>query len=135
MARLRRRHVHAPALADFAPLVDVTLMLVVFLLLTAEVVEAHAVPVDLPSVATGESTSGGSLELVVTADGELVHAGTTLALDELAGLVAAETTVVLQADADCSHGRVLEVVDTLRAAGVAGVYYATEPKDTGVTEW
>lgn len=135
VARLRRRHTHAPALADFAPLVDVTLMLVVFLLLTAEVVDAHAVPVELPTVASGEASAAGALELVITADGSIVHAGRELDLGALAGLVGEHASAVLQADTACPHGRVLAVVDVLREAGIGAIYYATEAEETGVTQW
>lgn len=135
MARLRRRHAHAPALADFAPLVDVTLMLVIFLLLTAEVVDAQALPVELPTVASGEDAAEGAFELVITATGAVVHGGRSVAVDALAGLRGDHRVAVLQADAACPHGRVLEVVDALRQAGVGAIYYATEPEETGVTEW
>jgi biopolymer transport protein ExbD len=135
MAALRRRHAHAPALADFAPLVDVTLMLVIFLLLTAEVVDAQALPVELPSAATGEASAEGALELVITASGAVVHDGRTVAVEGLAELVGSHRTAVLQADTACPHGQVLAVVDSLRQAGIGAIYYATEAEETGVSEW
>ncbi|MDA3959934.1 MAG: biopolymer transporter ExbD [Planctomycetota bacterium] len=135
MARLRRRHGHAPALADFAPLVDVTLMLVIFLLLTSEVVDSQAIPVQLPAAATGEEQDGGAFEVIITAAGDVVCGGSTVELEALTDLVQGHSVAVLQADALAPHGRVLGVVDTLRAAGVGAVYYATEEAETGVTDW
>lgn len=133
MSALRRRHRPARQFVDLAPLVDVTLMLVVFLLLSAQVVDAHAVPVELPTAATGERTPGEDLELVITAGGELLHGERSLTTDDLAELVADGRRAIIQADAAASHGRVVEVVDALRAAGAGGVFYATEKP--GLAEW
>lgn len=134
MARLRRRHGHAPALGDFAPLVDVTLMLVVFLLLTAEVVD-HGIPVQLPSVATGAPQEARALAVTITDDGTVLVAGRTVRLEDLGAMIADHDLAVLHADRDASHGRVLAVVDRLRDGGLEGIYYATDPEPTGVTDW
>lgn len=131
---LRRRHVPGRHFGDLAPLVDVTLMLVVFLLLTAEVVESRALPVELPTAASAQAAPRDDLQLIITADGLVLRDEVSLSDDEIRALGARGSRIILQADAACRHGRVVAVVDALRDGGAEAIFYATEDPNA-VEEW
>jgi biopolymer transport protein ExbD len=135
IARLRRRHGRDRQLLDLTPMVDVALMLVGFLLLSADVVADSAVPVDLPAAATAEDLPTEARRMVViTAGGRILLDDLEVAAEELGALVDAAAVVVVQADREVAHGQVVRVVDALRQAGVAGIYYATEDPARAVEE-
>lgn len=137
MSQLRRRHHQRLATLELTPLVDVALMLVVFLLLSSGMVapEEQYLEVTLPVTASGDEAVGETMTLSVAASGALYFAGRTLDLDQLAEVVGEDSsrlTVVLRADRDSRHGRVMEILDVLRGMGVRRVYSAS---DQGPETW
>lgn len=125
--RLRRRHGRDRQLLDLTPMVDVALMLVVFLLLSADIVADSAVPVDLPAAATArELPTDDRRMLTITAGGRIMLDGESVEVGQIAERVDQTAIVVVQADREVEHGRVVRAVDALRSAGVAAIYYATE---------
>ncbi|MHC5067498.1 MAG: ExbD/TolR family protein [Planctomycetota bacterium] len=138
MSGLRRVRRGPRAFTDLAPLVDVTLMLVVFFLLTSQAVDVTAIDVDLPQAETGAALAAneaGRERLEILADGTLLLGATVIELEALATAVASSEQMIIAADAACRHGRVVAVVDALRAAGVAQIYYATADVEVGVADW
>jgi biopolymer transport protein ExbD len=129
---LRRRHGLARSGLDFTSLVDIALVLVVYFLLASQTAASRDLPVTLPQAGTGQQAATDTIELVVDRGGTVSHRGRTVELKELAALVGKSRRVTLLADSEARHGRVVEVVDVLRRAGVPEVYYATAPK---VEEW
>lgn len=129
MSQLRRVHRPGLKLSDLTALVDIALTLVVFLLLGSRATESEGLPVALPGAETGAALTGDPLNVVITADGEVVIHGRSRMIDDLAEHIAAGQRVVLQADRQCPHGRVVAVLDAARAAGAGEVVYATEGSD------
>jgi len=122
----RRQRRGGRGLADLTPLVDITLMLVVFLLLTAQTVDRGVLPVDLPAALSAEEEAGREprvLRVTVTAAGGVLHLGRELTLEQLRDLAGAHRRAVIDADAASPHGRVVAVVDVLRQAGLEEVAY------------
>lgn len=129
---LRRRHGAARTGLDFTSLVDIALVLVVYFLLASQAAASRDLPVTLPQAGTGQQAATDTLELAVDRGGTVTHRGRTVELKELPALAGGAKRVTLLADSEAKHGRVVEVVDVLRRAGVPEVYYATAPK---VEEW
>lgn len=129
---LRRRHSRQPGALDFTSLVDIALVLVVFFVLTSQTIEMRSLPVALPAAGTADAAATAPLEVVVDAGGALTCRGRPLQLKELAAQVGGATRATVLADTQARHGRVVEVVDALRHAGVAEVYFATK---TRVEDW
>lgn len=125
----RRRQRRRPIGVDLTPLVDVTLILVVFLLLAAEAVDARSLPVFLPAAATAPEDHTVRPSVLVTAEGEILFKGEPQTLASLARRAADWPEVLLQADADCPHGRVVAVVDALRSGGSERIFYGVEAGD------
>jgi len=124
---LRRRHGVQLAFINLTPLIDVCLMLVVFfvLCLTTSQSAPRSLPVTLPEAASASAPVVTTLEVVVQKDGALSIGGAPVTLAELGARAQSQARASILADRDCTHGRVVDVVDVLRRAGVTDVYFAT----------
>jgi biopolymer transport protein ExbD len=128
---IRRRHRPGKATIELTPLVDVSLILVVFMLLNNQRADLKQLPVSLPATAGASDPVDQThmLRVVVDRSGTLSVAGEILDLETLLSRVGADTTISLLADRDCRHGEVVTLVDRLRQAGAAAIYYASEELD------
>jgi len=127
----RRRR--AEIAIDITALVDIVFQLIIFFVLTTTFVTNPGIEVDLPR-AKAHEIKHTSEELVValTAAGQTVVHGKNVDRDQLehAFQEAAQrdkgVTVILQADQDVAHGRVVEVMDLAKASGLERLAIATE---------
>ena len=92
----------------------------------------HSLPVTLPQAGSAGSEHGASLEITIDRGGAISLQGRHLELAELAGVATRSARIILVADAEARHGRVVEVVDALRRAGAREIYFATRPP---VQDW
>ncbi len=104
---------------NVTPLVDVVLVLLVVLMVTATYLASRSIPVDLPSGKTGEATTA-PLTVSLTKSGALYVDGVPASEAELRQrLVGArkrdpELRAVIAADGAVPHRRVIGVIDLLR---------------------
>jgi len=119
------------------PLLDVVfLLLIVLLYSVVAMVRAHAVPVDLPALATGEAPDLPAVLVVsVRADGTTLVGGEPMEgpalLEHVRALraEAPELAVLLNADVAARHGDVARTLDRVRAAGQERVLLVGVPAD------
>ena len=125
---------------NVTPIIDVALVLVIILLITAPMLSVADLDVQLPQARSRDSEDAGFISVTVGRGGDL-------AVDEtrvpdraaLAGVlrqhIAArgdeQPYVVVRADAGLPHGAVREVLDAVRAGGAARVGVATRQKTGG----
>jgi biopolymer transport protein ExbD len=119
---------------NVTPLVDITLVLLIIFIVTAKMVVAPAVPLDLPHASQSEELQT-MLSVVVPAEGAMQVDGTAIDDAELRERAMAarsrdpQLRAVIQADRVVPHGRVMAVLDTLKAAGIVRVAFgATRPE-------
>ncbi|MBN2461260.1 MAG: biopolymer transporter ExbD [Candidatus Cloacimonetes bacterium] len=130
LIRKKRRKV----ILNIISLIDVVLLLLIFFMLTTRFVEQPGMKLDLPSASTADKTTVKELELIVTAEGELYLNEQRIVLDDLAKDMKSmlreshERTLVLKADRNVSHGRIVEIMDISRSSGVDKIIIATVPK-------
>jgi biopolymer transport protein ExbD len=104
---------------NVTPLVDVVLVLLVVLMVTATYLASRSIPVDLPSGKTGEATTA-PLTVSLTKTGALYVDGVPSSEAELREkLVVArrsdpELRAVIAADGAVPHRRVIGIIDLLR---------------------
>jgi biopolymer transport protein TolR len=116
---------------NVTPLVDITLVLLIIFIVTARIVAAPAVPLDLPSASTSESVQiVFSVVLpetgAVSVNGEAVADDAELlrrAKQELAK--DAELRAVISASGAVPHRRVIHLLDLLRSAGLRRIAFGT----------
>ena len=109
---------------NVTPLVDVVLVLLVIFMITAPVIYQNAIKVELPAAKTGEQRRESPLNFTLTKDGGIlldakpVDLGTVGASVKQALARNPEETAVINADKSTPHGRVIELMDALREAGM-----------------
>jgi biopolymer transport protein ExbD len=113
---------------NVTPLVDVVLVLLVVLMVTASYIVAHAIPMDLPAAATGEDSSA-TLAVAIQRTGALYLDGTptTLAAIEAAARHAPAAKATIAADAATPHRDVVQVIDALRRGGLTHFALDVDP--------
>lgn len=120
---------------NVTPLVDITLVLLIIFIVTAKIVVSPAVPLDLPKASQSEELQS-VLSVVVpsedrmTVDGLAVDAAALSARARAALGRDPELRAVIQADRAVSHGRVMSVLDALKAAGLVRVAFGAVREET-----
>jgi biopolymer transport protein ExbD len=119
---------------NVTPLVDITLVLLVILMVTASYVVSRAIPVELPKGATGETTPT-TLTVSVDRSGktfldaEAVDDVTLRARVKRAHDADPETRAVIAADGRTNHSNVIHVIDLLRRENVTKFAINVDPED------
>ncbi len=118
---------------NVTPLVDVVLVLLIIFMATAPLIAKRALTVNVPRAATGERASS-SLQVTLTADRKILLEKSAF---EMAGLsqelkvrlkLEPELRLTLAAEDGLPYGAVVELLDTIRAAGVKRVALEVRPK-------
>jgi biopolymer transport protein ExbD len=120
---------------NMTPLVDITLVLLVVFLVTAKVMVAQALPMDLPKAGTA-----GEVQTVLAVgldeNGVLSVEKRALATDEelletVRRTVAEhpEARAVLHADGRATHAKVVHAMDVLRRGGLSRIAFAVMPEE------
>ena len=119
---------------NVTPLVDITLVLLVILMVTASYVVSRAIPVELPKGATGEATPT-TLTVSIDKDGKTFLDAEPIAEPALRARIKTahdadpETRAVIAADGRTSHSNVIHVIDLLRRENVTKFAINVDPDD------
>jgi biopolymer transport protein ExbD len=119
---------------SITPLVDTMLTLLIFVLLLGAFAIQPGIRVRLPEAASKEEEPKQDLALILTRDHRLYLNDDPVQLDELGARLQErlrdrrDGVVIIKADKEVLHGRVVEVMDIAKAAGAVRLAIATEPK-------
>jgi biopolymer transport protein ExbD len=119
---------------NVTPLVDITLVLLVILMVTASYVASKTIPLDLPKGATAETTPT-TLSVSIDKDGKTYLDAAPVEEPELRARIRAahaadaETRAVIAADGRTTHAHVVRVIDLLRREEVTKFAINVEPED------
>jgi biopolymer transport protein ExbD len=112
------------AAINIVPFVDITLVLLIIFMLTSAAIVRASIQVDLPSAASAGSAVSSTLNLVLTKEGSLFLDGKPTTHTALASHVARAAwkdnhlQAVISADTKVDYGRVVKVIDVVKANGV-----------------
>ena len=121
---------------NVTPLVDVVLVLLIILMVTAQyAAEKDAIPMDLPKAASGDSAVASTLSVSIDKDGKFFLNAKELTLEQMRSSVRAvyakdhDTRAVIAADGRVSHSHVVQVIDLLRQEKVTKFAINVRPED------
>ena len=128
----RRKRPRYGVQTPLTSLIDIVFLLLVYFLLTTNFLTEEGIRVQLPHAVSTVTKEDREMVITVSAEGD-VHVGPhRVSLEELAEMVQQrlktepETAVVLKADRTLVLDRVVQVMDTIKAAGAARLRLATE---------
>jgi biopolymer transport protein ExbD len=107
------------------PLIDILFTVLLFLVLTATFTEQTVLRISLPRSVTGATTTHDPrvVRILVDADGRVYVNGQVQTLDDVKRRLNAipeadRSAVTVSVDEDAKHGRVVQIVDLVRQAGI-----------------
>ena len=137
---MRARSV-APTLitkTNVTPIIDVALVLVIILLVTAPMMSTADLPVDLPQAGTREAENERNVSITLASDGRLAVDGDAVAPEAVRALLAQRLAepgndavlVVIRADSGARYSTVRGLLADARQAGARRIAIATRQKVT-----
>jgi biopolymer transport protein ExbD len=133
--RFQKEAKNNPSLLDITPIVDTVFNLLIFFALSLNFISTPGIRVQLPKSSAQEITrEKRDLRVVLTAKGQFFLNEKPV---DLAGLgdqfrnaarSNRETQILIQADQRVPHGKVVEVMDLARSAGLHRLAIVTQPR-------
>lgn len=124
---------------NVTPLVDVVLVLLIILMVTATAIVSKTIQMDLPEAATGAPTEDTPTTLAVSldAEGQLYLDRDPVSAEELrtriraarTSAMGAEIRAIIAADGSIAHRNVVQVIDILRQEEVTKFAINVRPGD------
>lgn len=125
MAQLQGRG-RAPIVGiNVTPMVDVVLVLLVIMMVSATYIVAQSLKVELPKTATSDEATPSIAKVTLTKDKKTLFDEQEVTEGELVAKLRgahaqnADTSLVLSADQDVPHGNVVHVIDLAKLEGIA----------------
>ncbi len=120
---------------NVTPLVDIVLVLLIILMVTASYLVSKSIPMDLPDAQNSEDSPPRQLTVSIVAERQLYLESEPITWERLAQEARrfrqanAEPRAVIQADRSVSHGEFIRIVDVLRGAGITRYAINVNPQD------
>ncbi|MEX2222522.1 MAG: biopolymer transporter ExbD [Candidatus Rokuibacteriota bacterium] len=133
--KLRRRPPRK-ARIEIIPMIDTVFFLLVFFMMASLAMTVHGgIPVNLPKAARAEAARAPvSISISISREGVIYLERDPVDAAQLTARLLARTepelAVVIEADTDVRHGRVVDVMDAARLAGVGKLAIAVTPRET-----
>lgn len=123
---------------NLVPLIDVLLVIIIFLVVSATFSRTSELQINLPTAeANAPQEKPLTIEVGVDASGQYVINGKSLSDKSVEGISAAlkaaanggnEPTIIINADANSTHQSVVNVMEASRVAGYTHITFATQVK-------
>ena len=133
-----RRHASSELIVkpNMTPLIDVALVLVIILLVTAPLMSVADLPVRLPQARTREAEDERNVSITLASDGRIAVDKQIVAAGELARTLGArlaergnqDVLVVVRADSEVRYAAVRALLEEARLAGATHLAIATQQR-------
>jgi biopolymer transport protein ExbD len=134
--RLGRRTIKK-ARIEIIPMIDTIFFLLVFFMIsTLSMTRYSGVPVNLPKAATGQQAANESAAVSITPEGKIFIDKQEVPRESVQTILQQrlsanpELLVLINADERVEHGRVVEIMDDARRAGVSKMAIAVKPRNS-----
>ena len=121
---------------DLAPMLDFTINLLIFFIITTSFIKEAGVTVFKPEAVTAEHRESGNLLIAVRENGDIWMDRRPVELRDLRGLIERlhierpDDSVVIIADRASNAGVVAKVMDEVRLGGIQDISIAADPGQT-----
>ena len=122
---------------DLAPMLDFTINLLIFFIITTSFIKETGITVFKPNASTAEPRPSGNLLIAIRENGDIwldrrqVELRDVRTLMERLHIERPDDTVVIIADRGSNAGQVAKVMDEVRLAGITDVSIAANPGGGG----
>ena len=124
---------------NVTPIIDVALVLVIILLITAPMITALSMEIDLPQARTRSIEDEVRISITLGRDGEVAvdeelvprEIMLPMVAERLSGAKDKNVLLIVRADATTPHGTVKQVIQDLRTAGAKRIAVATRQRGNG----
>ena len=130
-----RRRPPRKARIEIIPMIDTVFFLLVFFMMASLAMTVHGgIPVNLPKAAKAEAARA-PVSISVARDGVVYLEREAIKPAELTARLQARSrtepdlAVVIEADTEVLHGRVVDVMDAVRVAGIGKLAIAVTPRE------
>jgi len=119
---------------NVTPMVDVVLVLLIIMMVSATYIVSQSLKVQLPKTASSDETVAKTYVVTVTRDGNYLYNDKAISRQglqkELRAAVAAskDVNLVITADEDAHHGKVVSVIDLAKVEGITKFAINVEKK-------
>ena len=120
---------------DLTPMVDVVFLLLIFFMISTTFVESPGISIKLPEASSQTiDREPKEIKIYLSSEGDIHYLNNKISIDDFRGLLAEhqsnaeETTVLLLADQESRHGKVVTLMDLARDAGFVKLAIATEQR-------
>ena len=117
---------------DMTPMIDMVFQLLIFFLVTTTFAQSAGIEVDLPRAKTKEvKRQKENILIAITQDGRIVYDGEAVSEGDLESRLQKavkedpDALLVIQADTNVFHGKVVEVMDLAKTVGIKHLGIAT----------
>jgi len=136
MSRRRQAWSEMITRPNMTPLIDVALVLVIIMLVTAPMLSVADLPVNLPQAATREAENERNVSITLGADGRLAVDEQVVSFDALVMTLQKrlaepgnrDVLVVVRADSGAPYSSVKRLLEQARAAGATRLAIATRQR-------
>jgi len=120
---------------DLTPMVDVVFLLLIFFMISTTFVESPGISIKLPEASSQSiEREPKELKIYLSRDGDIYYLDRKISITDYKKLLAEHqsnaenTTVLLLADQESRHGKVVTLMDLARDAGFVKLAIATEQR-------
>ncbi len=120
---------------DLTPMVDVVFLLLIFFMISTTFVESPGISIKLPESSSQTiDREPKEIKVYLSQEGDIYHGEKKISIDDFKRLLAKhqadakQTTVLLLADQESRHGKVVILMDLARDAGFTKLAIATEQR-------
>jgi len=115
---------------DMVPMVDCIMVLLIFLMISSAFVNDPGIEVQKPDVSGAPAADQNILLIAISADNRVFFDGQEIRIDQVGTLVkqaavGKSPSLIIRADANCSHGVFSQVYSEAKRAGIQHVQFAT----------
>jgi biopolymer transport protein ExbD len=109
---------------NVTPLVDVVLVLLIIMMVSATYIVSQSLKVELPKTASSDDTVSKTYVVTITKDGKYFFNDRVIAKESLASELrnaqksAKDLSLVITADQNALHGQVVNVIDLAKVEGI-----------------